>query len=65
MHAIGFVVLISQKWPLGCVAEQHAEIIEGDAASTSAPSVEQDERAAFAQAAIRMLGGYAQSYEST
>lgn len=29
-----------------------------------APSVEQDERGAFAQAAIRMLEGYAESYES-
>jgi hypothetical protein len=33
-------------------------------ASKPAPSVEQDERGALAQAAIRMLEGYAESYDS-
>lgn len=38
--------------------------MSNEASKPAAPAVEQDERGAFVQAAIRMLEGYAESYES-
>jgi hypothetical protein len=47
------------------IADSIRKLAEAErAGQTAAPSVEQDERGAFAQAAIRMLEGYAESYES-